>query len=52
LFTLLGQIQRPRPARLPWAKSIEKDFGYDPLIDSCGRRMFWVGRAPGASTVA
>jgi hypothetical protein len=50
LFALLGQVRRPRPKRVPWAKSIEKDFGYNPLLDSRGQRMRWAGRkAPGAS---
>jgi Putative transposase/Transposase zinc-binding domain len=52
VFSLLGQRQRPRPKRLPWAKAIERDFGYDPLIDSHGGRMRWVGRKPPISTAA
>lgn len=51
LFVLLGQAQRPKPKRLSWARSIEKDFGYDPLIDQHGRRMRWVGRQSCASSV-
>jgi hypothetical protein len=53
LFALLGQARRPRPKRVPWAKSIEKDFGYNPLLDSRGQRMRWAGRkVPGASVAA
>jgi Putative transposase len=52
LFALLGQAKLPRPRRLSWEVSIKKDFGYDPLIDSRGRRMYWVGRKPVASAVA
>jgi Putative transposase len=52
LFSLLGQTQRPRPKRLPWAKAIERDFGYDPLIDSQGRRMHRIGRKPPISIAA
>jgi Putative transposase len=53
LFALLGQVQGPRPKRLPWARSIEKDFGYNPLLDSRGQPMRWAGRkVPGASVAA
>jgi hypothetical protein len=44
LFALLGQIKRPRPPHLAWAASIRRDFGRDPLLDSTGKRMRWVGR--------
>jgi hypothetical protein len=44
LFELLGQRKRPRPRRLRWAESIQKDFGRNPLIDSRGQRMQWVNR--------
>ena len=44
VFMLLGQRQRPRPARLPWALSLKRDFGIDPLLDSQGRRMQLVAR--------
>jgi hypothetical protein len=43
-FTLLGQQERPPVARLPWAESIQKTYGRDPLIDSRGNRMHWIGR--------
>jgi hypothetical protein len=44
LFTLLGQEKRPRPSRLSWANSLRKHFGVDPLVDSGGRSMHWIGR--------
>ena len=44
LFALLGQERRPRPSRLSWANSLRKHFGVDPLIDSGGRSMHWIGR--------
>lgn len=43
-MALLGQSRQPRPKRLRWAASIQTTFGYDPLIDSDGRRMYWAGR--------
>jgi len=52
VFALLGQAQRPRPRRLSWSQSIKSHFGYDPLMDSSGRRMRWVGRSSGLSAVA
>jgi hypothetical protein len=44
IFLLLGQQKRSRPRRLSWAYSIRRDFGVDPLIDSHGQPMRWVGR--------
>jgi hypothetical protein len=44
LFALLGQIPRPRPQRLSWALSIEREFRINPLIDSRGEKMRWHGR--------
>jgi len=44
LFALLGQEKRPRPSRLSWANSLRKHFGVDPLVDSGGRSMHWIGR--------
>ena len=44
LFVLLGRVQRPRPPRLTWANSLRKHFGVDPLVDSGGRTMHWIGR--------
>jgi hypothetical protein len=44
LFALLGQEKRARPHRLSWANSLRKHFGVDPLVDSGGRAMHWIGR--------
>lgn len=44
LFGLLGQEKRPRPRRLSWAASIQKEFGRDPLVDTKGQRMHWIRR--------
>lgn len=44
LFALIGQVKRPRPPRLSWANSLRKHFGVDPLVDSAGRTMHWIGR--------
>ncbi len=50
IFAILGQERRPRPKPRPWAESIERDFGHDPLLDHTGKRMKWVRRlAPKAS---
>jgi hypothetical protein len=45
-LALLGQKQEPRPRRIRWAESIRWTFQWDPLLDSDGRRMYWVGRIP------
>jgi hypothetical protein len=45
-WALLGQRRRPRPGRIPWAQSIRATFGRDPLLDSEGERMYWMGRIP------
>jgi hypothetical protein len=51
IFAILGQEARPRPRSRPWAESIERDFGHDPLLDQTGERMKWVRRlAPRASS--
>ena len=51
VFALLGQVRRPRPKPLPWAYSIRRDFGWDPLLDQRGQRMKWMRRlAPAPST--
>jgi len=39
IFAQLGQRRRPKPQHLSWAKSIEREFGVDPLQDSQGERM-------------
>ena len=44
LFVLLGQRRLPRPKRLPWAKSVQRDFGINPLVDSQGQPMHRIGR--------
>ena len=44
VFALLRQEKRARPRRLSWANSLRKHFGVDPLVDSRGRAMHWVGR--------
>jgi hypothetical protein len=50
IFAILGQERRPRPKPRPWADSIKRDFGHDPLLDHTGRRMKRVRRlAPKAS---
>src|ERR1700731_2303838 len=50
IFVILRQERRPRPKPRPWAESIERDFGHDPLLDHTGQRMKWVRRvAPKAS---
>jgi len=50
LFVVLGQARRPRPKPRPWAVSIERDFGYNPLLDQTGKMMGWARRlAPKAA---
>jgi Putative transposase/Transposase zinc-binding domain len=44
LFALLGQKKRTRPRRLSWADSLYRHFGVDPLVDSFGKPMRWIGR--------
>ena len=44
LFEVLKQKRRLRPVRLSWANSLSRDFGVNPLIDSCGQPMRWIGR--------
>jgi hypothetical protein len=44
VFLLLGQQPRPHPRRLGWAFSLRRDFGTNPLIDSNGQAMRWIGR--------
>jgi len=51
IFALLGQQRRPRPKPRPWAVSIERDFGQNPLLDHKGQKMKWVRQlAPVASS--
>jgi hypothetical protein len=49
VFARLGQKRRPRPRKVSWAWSIEKHFGFDPLLDKRGQRMKWVRRLPATS---
>ena len=44
LFLQLGQTKHPRPKRLGWRNSLLKYFGVDPLVDSRGEAMHWIGR--------
>jgi hypothetical protein len=44
IFLLLNQQQQPHPPRLPWRWLRIKSFNIDPLLDSQGRLMQWVGR--------
>jgi len=46
VFALLGQERLGKPRRLPWAASLKKSFGVDPLQDSEGQRMRWSHRLP------
>jgi Putative transposase/Transposase zinc-binding domain len=51
IFAILGQKQKPCPRRVPWADSVKRDFGIDPLLDQMNNRMKRVGRlAPEASS--
>jgi hypothetical protein len=50
IFTVLEQTRQLRPKPRPWADSIKRDFGHNPLLDHTGQRMKWVRRvAPKAS---
>jgi putative transposase/transposase-like zinc-binding protein len=44
IFVLLNQRKRQHPPRLGWRWLRLKTFGTDPLQDSLGRPMHWVGR--------
>ena len=44
VFVLLDQQQRPHPPRSSWRWLRLKTFGTDPLLDSLGLPMRWVGR--------
>lgn len=44
IFVLLKQRRRERPPRLSWRRLRFQTFGNDPLIDSRGEPMHWVGR--------
>ena len=49
VFAQLGQPRRPKPQHLSWAKSIEREFGHNPLLDSSGELMKLVARPPSAT---
>jgi Putative transposase/Transposase zinc-binding domain len=44
IFAILEQEQKRRPRPRPWADSLKRDFGHDPLLDQTGKRMKWVRR--------
>jgi hypothetical protein len=44
IFVLLSQRQRERPRRRSWRLLLIRTFGRDPLLDSTGELMQWVGR--------
>ena len=44
IFAILGQERRPRPKPRPWADSINRDFGHNPLLDHKGQQMKRVRR--------
>lgn len=44
VFAILGQAPKRRPRHRPWADSIRRDFGRDPLLDHKGQPMKWVRR--------
>ena len=50
VFVLLSQKQRPHPRRLSWRWLRRKTFGIDPLLDSFGQTMKWVGRLTPVTT--
>jgi hypothetical protein len=50
IFVLLNQQQRSHPLRLPWRWLRIKTFGMDPLLDSDGKHMRWVGRRQAYAT--
>jgi len=44
IFLLLKQQMRSHPPRPGWRWLLRQTFGVDPLLDSTGRTMRWVGR--------
>jgi len=44
LFILLNQQRRPHPPRLSWRWLRLRTFGIDPLLDTLGQLMHWIGR--------
>jgi hypothetical protein len=51
LFSQLGQCRRPKPQRLSWARSIEREFGTNPRLDSRGEIMKRISRRRPAPVV-
>ena len=47
VFAQLGQPRRARPQHLSWARSIERSFGVNPLLDSTGKPMYFRARRTG-----
>jgi hypothetical protein len=50
IFVLLNQPQRRHPVRCSWRWLRLKTFGTDPLQDSLGQLMHWVGRQAPVTT--
>jgi hypothetical protein len=50
IFAILGQERKPRLRPRPWADSIKRDFGHDPLLDHTGKRMKWSRRIASSTT--
>jgi hypothetical protein len=44
IFYLLDQPRGNIPRRLPWAISLQRQFGVNPLLDSAGQPMRWSRR--------
>jgi hypothetical protein len=44
MFLVLGQEKMARPKRLSWRNALRKYFCVDPLLDTHGREMSWIGR--------
>jgi hypothetical protein len=51
IFLLLNQQQRRSPPRLRWRWCLIRTFGVDPLVDSQGQNMRWVGRRKPAPAI-
>jgi len=52
IFAALGQKKPTRPARVSWSELSMQSFGVDPLLDSKGQRMEWVGTVAPTRSVA
>jgi hypothetical protein len=52
IFSALGQKKPTRPARVSWSELSMQTFGVDPLLDSKGQRMEWVGTVAPTRSVA